>query len=698
VPADITQALSQLDAMPCPKGVSQQTWAELTGALGEALAEQGRGPRAEGQGKTVSEVALTPPHGEDAAPLLVYSAAGALLSWGYFSPGDYDQNGVVGLSDLVPLAVHFGESAGTGDPFPENSIGAVIDGDGNGELNLADIIAIATNFGVNVEGYRIYAADNTTAYPPSPDAPNGTGTVYIGGKAFSDGAEPPGGGRKRFNYQVVPTATEQYYWVRPFDGAVDGAASNYVVVQLPPKRAPIAMLGYPATAETLAYIVWNAQTSFDPDGVITRYEWDFNGDGVYEYDSGTTPTADFYYYAPGDYTCTVRVTDDDTFTDTETGHISVTEKAKWHVNIVKEWDSEEPVAPGGPAQLLSVDGLPALFSPYGLAEPDPVTNSSQAVAMTRANDIHGESWAAPVMIRPGAQSFSSGAAAIVQGCPALAYTYVENDEYGYPIASSRKLKFVRAADAAGTTWTDETVVRGTTSAAKFLDLGDMPVLLVYIPTGAYYALSWATLPTGIIWADPQDLDVDPTVSPADFVVSGGLLGWLKRGQDVLYHRALDVAATAWGAPSYVNPLEPAGDQSQLLDDAGSPAVVYYETVFRTLRFRRATDSTGALWGPSVLVATTTKQSFRALMVDGRLALMYYDRLDGNLYYIAANNPEGTCWGFRMAIPYENEVAFTLFDSIPMRTCMATEMASAPVIVNFVTPPDTNKRLDYVTYY
>ena len=88
------------------------------------------------------------------------------------------------------------------------------------------------------------------------------------------------------------------------------------------------------------------------------------------------------------------------------------------------------------------------------------------------------------------------------------------------------------------------------------------------------------------------------------------------------------------------------------------------------------------------------------MVDGRPSVMYYDRLDSKLYYIAANDPEGRRWGFPMAIPYDKAVEFSvLFDQTqPMKSFQVTEMGGAPVLVSFVTLPGGNHRLDYVTYY
>jgi YD repeat-containing protein len=65
---------------------------------------------------------------------------------------------------------------------------------------------------------------------------------------------------------------------------------------------------------------FNASASKDPDGTIAKYEWDLNGDGTYETNTGTTPTVSSSFATPGAKTVGLRVTDNfgDTATTTQT--------------------------------------------------------------------------------------------------------------------------------------------------------------------------------------------------------------------------------------------------------------------------------------------------------------------------------------------------------------------------------------------
>lgn len=56
-------------------------------------------------------------------------------------------------------------------------------------------------------------------------------------------------------------------------------------------------------------VMFDASESYDVDGEIDRYEWDFDGDGIVDLSTGFTE-AEFVYDEPGTYEVTLTVTDD----------------------------------------------------------------------------------------------------------------------------------------------------------------------------------------------------------------------------------------------------------------------------------------------------------------------------------------------------------------------------------------------------
>jgi outer membrane protein assembly factor BamB len=79
----------------------------------------------------------------------------------------------------------------------------------------------------------------------------------------------------------------------------------------------------PQNPTTNQVITFNASLSYDPDGSVTLYEWDWDNDGVYE-ESHSTPIATYSWPHPGSHPVTLRVTGEDGGTNTVTKTISVT--------------------------------------------------------------------------------------------------------------------------------------------------------------------------------------------------------------------------------------------------------------------------------------------------------------------------------------------------------------------------------------
>ncbi len=75
----------------------------------------------------------------------------------------------------------------------------------------------------------------------------------------------------------------------------------------PANQPPVAQFAFtPASPAPGASVLFNAASSYDPDGSIANYQWDFNGDGVFDR-TGVSTT--WTFPAAGTYNVLLRVTD-----------------------------------------------------------------------------------------------------------------------------------------------------------------------------------------------------------------------------------------------------------------------------------------------------------------------------------------------------------------------------------------------------
>jgi YD repeat-containing protein len=79
----------------------------------------------------------------------------------------------------------------------------------------------------------------------------------------------------------------------------------------------------PNPALTNSTVTFDASASKDPEGAVTKYEWDLDGNGTYETNTGATPTITRSYSIPGDHTIGLRVTDDEGATATTTRTLTI---------------------------------------------------------------------------------------------------------------------------------------------------------------------------------------------------------------------------------------------------------------------------------------------------------------------------------------------------------------------------------------
>jgi len=713
-----------LAGVPAPAGVDVLAWAALTHELARVLGARASLPVIPQHSPAGTRALLkntsTPPAGEGSAAQLFYYPANAMLSWGYACQGDYDQNGEVNIADLTPLAQHLGEvSAGApGSPFPPSSLDSVIDGDANGEINIGDVTPLGMNFGARVAGYRVYSSERADAHPGDPDEPNGPGTSWLAAVALDVSTKPTA--RRQLNLQVVPTYTLQYYWVRPYDGALDGAASNAVEVVVPPNMPPTAALTPFGNTATMAHIVWDASASSDAEGPLVKYEWDFDNDGVYEYDvtaqdgtgSGTTPAKqDYYYYDAGTYSVGVRVTDGDGLTATTAAIVTITQAQAWH-DATPDAEGQVPAIMGlqdHDPKLLEIEQRPALIYRRLLAQHNDEYDTDVVQAYLIASDSSGELWPAPQLV-PGTADFSYAIA--VEGLPAIvASLYKDYSNQSPPSQCSEEhwTVYLRAVDTSGTSWPVQTAISNwrwnadhTAWEGTRLDyiytcllVGGSPALIGRVGNlpqeNPYNVLIRSLDSSGSSWPVTFQAIAPPlAITGADLESIAGNLALLQQvnGEDVLFSGSTDTAATSWDKPILVDRLEKAGSLFWLLEVSGFPAAVYYDSSVSALKYRRSLDAEGSAWADAVVLSAEADSDCRAFLAGGRPCAVFRSRIDGQAMLIAANDSLGKRWGIESVIP-------SLPDSSSLRLAYlpCAAIAGLPACVY-----DTDSHLHYVSYH
>jgi PKD repeat protein/predicted small lipoprotein YifL len=98
----------------------------------------------------------------------------------------------------------------------------------------------------------------------------------------------------------------------------DSGGQSYratALVDVKPSGPSSQPLAYPNQGPAPHNVTLDGNSSYDNDGYVVKWEWDFEPDGVYDFESDTTGITTFMYEFPGTYNPTLRVTDDDGFTD-----------------------------------------------------------------------------------------------------------------------------------------------------------------------------------------------------------------------------------------------------------------------------------------------------------------------------------------------------------------------------------------------
>jgi len=119
----------------------------------------------------------------------------------------------------------------------------------------------------------------------------------------------------------------------------------------------------PVSGNTPLQVKFTASAS-DPDGYIISYEWDFDGDGIYDEDTATSPDVDHTYIEAGTYKTKLRVTDDGG-ASTESDSVTITVASPGNQPPVVTSFTATPALGAAP---LSVTFSPVVSDPDGTIE------------------------------------------------------------------------------------------------------------------------------------------------------------------------------------------------------------------------------------------------------------------------------------------------------------------------------------------
>jgi len=108
-------------------------------------------------------------------------------------------------------------------------------------------------------------------------------------------------------------------------------------------QAPTATLVVPQPSVKLGQPhLLDASGSFDPDGEVVMYEWDFNDDESIDLNTGIDPHAEYIYPEPGVYVPRVWVTDNSGASVVASAEVEVRENIRPHAELVATPDFGNP--------------------------------------------------------------------------------------------------------------------------------------------------------------------------------------------------------------------------------------------------------------------------------------------------------------------------------------------------------------------
>lgn len=376
-------------------------------------------------------------------------------------------------------------------------------------------------------------------------------------------------------------------------------------------------------------VLLSASGSTDADGSIAQFEWDLDGNGSYETNTGTADCSlKVLPGTPGHYAVGLRVTDDDGATDSA----SLILTAEGWANANPNPDSAGIT--GLYTSLAVVNGKPAISY---------FDNSTYHLRYVQADSSDGSTWTTPITVdsTDGVGYYPS--LTVVNGRPAISYYDDLNDD----------LRYVRASDSDGSAWDTPVTVDSentTGETASLAVVNGRPAISYLYSTGGDLRYVRASDADGSAWEAPLTLDsagVTGAHSSLAMVNGKPAISYLNISSGILrYVHANDADGSAWAAPITIDSGGDTGWYSSLAVVNGKPAIGYCYNSSGLLRYVQAYDADGSAWAAPVNVDSSGATGYfpSLAVVNGVPAMSYWHGATSDLRYVQAYNADGSAWG------------------------------------------------------
>jgi hypothetical protein len=607
--------LSELETLPCPEGCAAADWAQLKAGLSSAI-----------EARLAGRQAADVPTDELARPKAQLDPDRGNLFWYFVSPGDYDQNGEVNISDLTPLGaslnqqVKYGFLGFTQAPSP-------VDGDSNGLVTIADLTPLGARLGDSITEWHLYESTDINDYPTEATAPSTISPILITPVQPTTFGPPE---RRRYFAEGVVIDPAKWYWVRAFDGLSEGVPSNVVGGG---NQAPTLSVTASILDGTTPFVSeLDASGTTDPESQPLEFYWGFEDTPAENYFfSDYGPQVNHIFTTEGIFRVIVYVIDSMGGIDIETLYATSSAGAKWRIY---EPAPDEQLGVGDNVELIRLtNGEPAIAYTDGAV-------GDRYVQYLRSGHVEGKFWGLPEAIHHSSNSLTDMDMALVDGAPGLCWV----EAFG----GNETLRCALSGSSEGSLWTVNDVTTAVSIDAPSITSSEQDVLIVFRGVNALRSaegLPWSLDPwvIGDIAGFGNDIASAALIGGSPAVVySDSSTPALQFADSLINPGGEAIFSSPVVAKTLVTPAALSDSLTELVD--GSPSFAYNDRDLDVIRFVRAQDNTGDNWLPAQDVATVPALLAgdpAMALVSSRPLLVYRDETE--LIAAWATDAGGTNW-------------------------------------------------------